>query len=91
MPVLVPETPVAGLDMDAGTRRQLSAGGSLRPSATSTERPVRRFRLNLLQLLVHVPRLARGRRQPVSVLGQQQPVGDQSIHCLRQPRSPGIT
>ena len=44
-----------------------------------------------LQLSVHVPRFARCDRQPVAILGQQQPLRNQSIHRLGQPRSPGIT
>ncbi len=52
---------------------------------------VRRLSPSLLQLLVHVPRLARSRRQPVAILGQQQSVGDQPIHGLGHSRGPGIT
>src|ERR1700730_8805675 len=44
----------------------------------------------LLQRLEHVPRLARRRHQPVAILGQQQPLGDEAIHGLGQSRRPGV-
>lgn len=39
----------------------------------------------------HVPRLARRRDQPVPILGQQQPLGNQSIRDLGQSRGPAVT
>src|SRR5438094_8355571 len=62
------------------------------PAPSSVACPqVRRFSPNLLQLLVYVPRLARCRCQAVTILGQQKPVGDQSIHGLGQSSRPDIT
>src|SRR6516225_8492361 len=47
-------------------------------------------RCRILKRLVHVPRLPRRRQQPIAILRQQQPLGDEAIRCRGQSRSPDI-
>jgi len=47
-------------------------------------------RCRILKSLVHVPRLPCRRQQPIAILRQQQPLGDETIRCRSQSRSPDI-
>ena len=47
-------------------------------------------RCRILKYLVHVPRLPRRRQQPIAILGQQQPLGDEVTRGLSQSRGPDV-